>query len=223
MSSLPRLFLLLTALISQGVLAQGVGRTEVKDLAASWEQLASYDMKGLSLDGGVQHMPMQGMVFLNKPDGMLLIVESTRGGHGKTISWVSMKCPLTRENFFTNDYGSNQAPRNTQCVVANAKFSSKTYLAEVSPQAAEAVEKQGIRFEKGQLVRTWSGISGGAYLKVYVFSASTFNVEATAEKESKSGVNEALVAFAEALHKTVYDSTLSLGGNLSLQLLNNLK
>jgi hypothetical protein len=223
MSFLPRLLLLLTALISQGVSAQAIGRTEIKDLSASWEQLISYEMRGLSLDGGMKHIPMQGMVFLNKPDGMLLIVESTLGGNSKTVSWVSMKCPPTRENFFTNDYGSNLASRNAQCVVANTRFSSKTYLAEVSPQAAEAVEKQGLRFEKGQLVRTWSGISGGTYLKVYVFSASTFKVEAAADKESRSGVNEALVAFAEALHQAVYDSTLTLGGNLSLQLLNNFK
>ncbi len=223
MSFLRRLFLLLIALVSQGASAQSVGRTEIKNLSSSWEQLTLYDMKGLSLDGGMQHIPMQGMVFLNRPDGMLLIIESTLGGHGKAVKWVSMKCGLTRENFFTNDYGSNQAPWNTQCVVANAKFSSKTYLAEVSPQAAEAVEKQGLRFEKGQLIRTWSGVSSGTYLKVYVFSASSFKVETTAEKESRSGVNEALVAFAEALHKAVYDSTLSLGGNLSLQLLNQLK
>jgi hypothetical protein len=222
MNLFPRLLLLLMALVSQVALAQSVGRTDVKDLAANWEQIAAYDMKGLAIDGGMTHMPMQGMVFLNKPHGMLLIVESTTGGRGK-INWVSMKCPATRENFFTNDYGSNQARRDTQCVVANAKFSSKTYLAEVSPQAAEAVEKQGLRFEKGQLVRAWSGVSGGTYLKVYVFSTSTFKIEAAADKESASGVNQALVSFAEALHKAVYDSTLSLGGNLSLQLLNTLK
>jgi hypothetical protein len=223
MNFFSRLFLLVATLISQGVLAQSVGRTDVKDLAAPWEQLAAYDTKGLSLDGGIKRIPMQGLVFLNKPDGLLLIVESTTAGHGNTVNWVSMKCPPTRENFFTNDYGSNQASRDTQCLVANAKFSSKTYLAEVSPQAAEATEKQGLRFEKGQLVRAWSGVSRGTYLKVHVFSTSAFRVADPASKESTSGVNEALVAFGEALHKAVYDSTQSLSGNLSLQLLNNLK
>ncbi|MGH6637056.1 MAG: hypothetical protein ACREXN_12240 [Polaromonas sp.] len=223
MNSAVRLIFFLALLISQNiVLAQSIGRTEVKDLPDGWTQLVAYDKKGLSLDNGMAYMPTQEAVFLNKPRNMLLIVESTVGGHGR-VSWVSMKCPEIKQNYFTNDYGTNQNRRDTRCLVLNARFSSKTYLTEVYPQAAAAVEKEGLRFEKGQLIRTWSGVPSGTYLKVVLLKTSTIQTESTLGNQGESGVERALVDFGESLHKLVYDSTLSLSGNLSLQLLNSIK
>lgn len=225
MNLLARLFFLLALLGAQsGVLAQSVGRTKVADLSGGWTELVAYDSKGLSLNGGEKHIPMQGMAFLNASRNMLLIVESTAtGNNGRSVSWVSMKCPQPKADYFTNDYGANQTPRDTRCLVVNTKYSSKSYLAEVSPQTAEAVEKQGLRFEKGQLIRTWSGIKGGSFLKVYFFKTSAFQTESGTAKGGEAGVDPALIAFGESLQQLVYDSTLSLSGNLSLQLLNTIK
>ncbi len=225
MSFFARLFLLLAFLGAQGgVLAQAVGRTNVVELPGGWTELVAYDSKGLSLNGGEKHIPMQGMAFLNASRNMLLIVESTAtGNNGRSVSWVSMKCPQPKADYFTNDYGANQTPRDTRCLVVNTKYSSKSYLAEVSPQTAEAIEKQGLRFEKGQLIRTWSGIKGGSFLKVYFFKTSAFQTGSGAAKSGEVGVDPALIAFGESLQQLVYDSTLSLSGNLSFQLLNTIK
>ena len=219
MKPIARLLVLLAVLTSQSVLAQSVGRTEVKNLPEGWRQLAVFELKGLTLDSGTkQNIPMQGGAFVNAEGSMLLLVESTTAGHGATVKWVTMKCPASRVNYFTNDYGANQSARDTRCLVVNARYSDKKYLAGVSPQAASAVEKENLKFEKGQLIRAWSGLSGGTYLKVYLFKNSPI--------KTTSGVNaseEELIAFGESLQKAVYDSTLSLGGGLSLQLLNTIK
>ncbi len=203
--------------------AQQVGRAEIKDLPDGWTQLVAYDMKGLSIDGGSDNIPMAGAAFSNKSRDMLLIVESTVSGYRKTVSWVSMKCPESRNNYFTNDYGANKNSRDTRCLVVNARYADKKYLATVSPQTAAAVEKEGLRFDKGQLVRTWSGIKSGSYLKLFLFKTSAFEPTATAGKDEGTGVDQALIAFGESLQKLVHDSTLSLGGNLSFQLLNTIK
>ncbi len=203
--------------------AQQVGRAEIRDLPDGWTQLVAYDMKGLSIDGGIDNIPMAGAAFSNKSRGMLLIVESTLSGYRKTVNWVSMKCPASRSNYFTNDYGANQNSRDTRCLVVNAKYADKKYLATVSPQTAAAVDKEGLQFEKGQLIRTWSGIKSGSYLKLFLFKTSAFEPATTAGKDEGTGVDQALIAFGEALQKLVYDSTLSLSGNLSFQLLNTIK
>ena len=225
MKVLVRLLLIVTFLAAQNnVLAQSVGRTKITELPGGWTELVAYDSKGLSLNSGEKHMAMQGMAFLNASHSMLLIVEGTLGGNnGSNVSWVSMKCPQPRVDYFTNDYGSNQTPRDTRCLVVNTKYSSKTYLSEVSPQTADAVEKQGLRFEKGQLVRTWSGIRGGSFLKVYFFKTSAFQAESGTAKGGGAGIDPALIAFGESLQQLVHDSTLSVSGNLSLQLLNTIK
>lgn len=218
MNPLVRLLVLLAAFASQGVFAQAVGRTEIKDLPDGWKQLAIYELKGLSLNSGTKYIPMQGGVFLSGSRDMLLVVESTTGGNSASVNWVTMKCPASRENYFTNDYGANQNPRDTRCLVVNARYSDKKYLEGVSPEAASAVEKEKLKFERGHLIRTWSGLSGGTYLKVYLFKTSPLKVASGANANEQE-----LIAFGEALQKAVYDSTLSLGGGLSLQLLNTIK
>ena len=218
-----RLISLLAILAFQNIVwAQSVGRAEVKDLPDGWTQLVAYDMKALTLDGGRDQIPQRGTAFLNKPRNMLLIVEST-AGHRKTIHWVTMKCPEIRDGYFTNDYGTNQNSRDTRCLVVNAKYSDKKYLATVSPQTAEAVEREGLRFDKGQLIRTWIGIKSGSYLKIYLFKTSAFQTESTSGKDGPSDVDQSLIAFGESLQKLAYESILSVNGNLSLQLLNAIK
>lgn len=218
-----RLMLLLLAWMSSAtVSAQAVGRTDVKDLPEGWAKLVSYDTKGLTLDGGRDNIPVQGMAFLNKSREALLIVESSVGGHGRNVSWNTMKCPATRDGYFTNDYGSTQTHRNTRCLVVNTKYASKTYLSEVSPQTAVAVEKEGLRFDRGLLLRTWSGVHGGTYLRVYLLGKQSVS-QAGSAKEGASNVDQTLVDFGESLQKLVYDSTFSMNGNLSLQLLNTIK
>jgi hypothetical protein len=219
MKPVVRLLVLLAAFASQGIFAQSVGRTEIKDLPKGWRQLATYELKGLSVDSGTkQNIPMQGSTFVSEAGNMLLVIESTTGGHRTTLKWLTMKCPASRENYFTNDYGSNQSPRDTRCLVVNARYSDKKYLEQVSPQAASAVKEENLKFEKGQLVRTWSGLSGGTYLKVYLFKNSPFKTASGADASEQE-----LVTFGESLQKAVYDSTLSLGGELPLQLLNTIK
>ncbi|MDP3172655.1 MAG: hypothetical protein Q8M91_20245 [Polaromonas sp.] len=203
--------------------AQQVGRVEVKDLPDGWTQLVSYDMKGLSIDGGIGNIPMTGAAFSNKSLGMLLIVESTQSGYNKTVNWVSMKCPASRPHYFTNDYGANRNSRDTRCLVVNAKYADRKYLATASPQTAAAVDKEGLQFDKGQLIRTWSGVKSGSYLKLFLFKTSAFELATTAGKEEGTGVDQALIAFGESLQKLVYDSTLSMSGNLSLKLFNTIK
>jgi hypothetical protein len=213
-----RLLVLLAAFAAQGVFAQSIGRTEVKDLPEGWRQLTTYELKGLSLNSGTKHIPMQGGAFVSGSGNMLLVVESTTGGNSMGVNWLTMKCPASRENYFTNDYGANQSARDTRCLVVNARYSDKKYLEGVSPQAASAVEKENLKFEKGQLIRAWSGLSGGTYLKVYLFKNSPFKTASGANASEQE-----LVALGESLQKAVYDSTLSLGGGLSLQLLNTIK
>lgn len=225
MKILVRLLFVLAFLgVQNNVLAQSVGRTKITELPEGWTELVAYDSKGLTLNGGEKHIPMQGMAFLNASRTMLLVVESTlSGNNGRSVNWLSMKCPQSKADYFTNDYGANQTPRDTRCLVVNTKYSSKKYLSEVSPETAAAVEKQGLRFEKGQLIRTWSGIKGGSFLKVYFFKTSAFQTESGAAKGGEASVDPALIAFGESLQQLVYDSTLSVGGNLSLQLLNTIK
>jgi hypothetical protein len=213
----------LVALASSGVFAQSVGRTEVKDLPDGWVRLVTYDMKGLNVNSGTAHVPMQASVFLSKSRDMLMVVESTVGGHGKNLNWLSMKCPPVRAGYFTNDYGSNTTRIETRCLVVNTQYSDKKYLESISPQVAAAVDKESLKFDKGHLIRAWSGVRGGTYLKVYLFKTSAFKTESTSGKEEASGVDQSLVAFGESLQKAVYDSTMSLGGGLSLQLLNTIK
>jgi hypothetical protein len=203
--------------------AQTVGRTEIKDLPEGWTQLVAYDKKGLVVDGGQDDIPMKGGAFLNRSLGMLMVVDSSSAGHGRTIRWVTMKCPPSRIDYFTNDYGSNQTGSNTRCLVINARYASKTYIAEISPPAAQALEKEGLRFDKGQMVRAWSGVRGGSYLKIYLLKTTEFNVGNSFEKDEFSKVSKSLIAFGESMQQLVYDATLSLGGNLSLQLLNSIK
>ncbi|WP_411881810.1 hypothetical protein [Polaromonas sp. YR568] len=223
MNPLVRLLVLLAAFVSQGVFAQAVGRTEIKDLPEGWVTLVTYDKKGLSLDSGTAHIPMQASVFLNKSRDMLMVVESTVGGHSKNVNWITMKCPAVRAGYFTNDYGSNTKNLDTRCLVVNTRYSDKKYLEGISPEAAAAVEKENLKFDKGHLIRAWSGVRGGTYLKVYLFKTSAFKIESATGKEDASGVDQSLVDFGESLQKAVYDSTLSLGGGLSLQLLNTIK
>ena len=213
----------LVALASSGVFAQSVGRTEIKDLPDGWVTLVTYDMKGLNVNSGTSHVPMQASVFLNKSRDILMVVESTVGGHGKNLNWLTMKCPPVRAGYFTNDYGSNTTRVETRCLVVNTQYSDKKYLESISPQVAAAVDKENLKFDKGHLIRAWSGVRGGTYLKVYLFKTSAFKTESTSGKEEASGVDQSLVAFGESLQKAVYDSTLSLGGGLSLQLLNTIK
>ncbi len=224
MSHAARLFSLLVCLAFHAAPgAQQVGRTEIKDLPDGWTQLVAYEMKGLSINGGIGNIPMAGAAFANKSGGMLLIVESTASGYNRTVNWVSMKCPASKPHYFTNDYGTDQNSRDTRCLVVNAKYADKKYLATVSPQTAAAVDKAGLQFDKGQLIRTWSGIKSGSYLKLFLFKTSAFEPTTTAGKEEGTGVDQALIAFGESLQKLVYDSTLSMSGNLSLQLFNTIK
>lgn len=223
MNAVARLVCFVVALASSSVFAQSVGRTEIKDLPDGWVTLVTYDMKGLILDNGMSHIPMQASVFLSKSRDMLMVVESTVGGNGKNVNWITMKCPPVRAGYFTNDYGANTNSRDTRCLVVNTKYSDKKYLEGINPQVAAAVEKENLKFDKGQLIRAWSGVRGGTYLKVYLFKTSAFKTESTTGKEEASGVDQSLVAFGESLQKAVYDSTLSLGGGLSLQLLNTIK
>ena len=134
-----------------------------------------------------------------------------------------MKCPPARVDYFTNDYGSNQTNKNARCLVINTRYASKTYISEISSPAAQALEKEGLRFERGQMVRTWSGIRGGSYLKIYLLKTTDFDVGPASEKDDFSKVPKTLIAFGESMQQLVYDATLSLGGNLSLQLLNSIK
>ena len=198
--------------------AQSVGRTEVKDLPQSWRRLVTYEKKGLSLDSGTSYIPMEGGAFVNGAGDMLLIVESTTGGNSKNVNWVTMKCPAPRNNYFTNDYGSNQTPRDTRCLVVNTRYSDKTYLEQVSPQTAVAVTKENLKFESGQLIRAWSGLRGGTFLKVFLFKTSSIKMASGA-----NATEQELVALGESLQKAVYDSTLSISGSISLELLNTIR
>jgi hypothetical protein len=215
----------LAAFVWHGVAgAQAVGRAEIKDLPGGWTQLVSYDLAGLTVNAGEKSIAMEGKAFLNSQRNMLLVVESTSSGNNRPLSWNTMKCPEARPNYFTNDYGSNQTKRETQCLVVNTRYSSKTYLAENYPQVASALEKNGnLRFESGQLVRTWSGIRTGSYLKILLFKTSPFQLEAGGAKESSMGVDASLIAFGESLHQLAYESTSSVSGNFSLQLVNTIK
>lgn len=205
-----------------GVMAQAVGRAEIQDLPQGWSQLVAYDKAGLSVNGGQSRIAIEGKAFLDSQRAMLLVIESTSSAHTGPIDWVSMKCPEKRPNYFTNDYGSSQIKRETQCLVVNSRYSSRTYLAENYPQVAVAVESAQLRFEKGQLVRTWSGVRSGSYMKVALFKNAPPQANSV-PKEGGADLEAALVAFGESLHKLVYDSTSSVSGNLSLQLLNTLK
>lgn len=202
---------------------QSVGRTEITNLPDGWTLLTKYELKGLSINGGMQNIPMEGGAFLNKSKDMLLIVESTVSGRPGKVNWVSMKCPKTREGYFTNDYSSNQNSRDTQCLVLNTRYADKNYLTTVAAPVALAIEKEGLRFDKGQLIRGWTGGSYGAFVKVYLFKTSAFDIGAASVKSDESGVEQSLIDFGELLQKQIYESTLSLGGKLSLQLLNTVK
>ena len=183
MKAAVRLLVLLAGLVSHVAFSQTVGRPEVKDLPDVWTQLVAYELKGLNINNGLERIPMRGAVFLGKSRDMLLVIESTVGGHSKNVNWVTMKCPAARPGYFTNDYGTNTNSRDTRCLVVNTRYSDKKYLEEIAPMAAKAVEQESLRFDKGQLVRAWSGIHNGTYLKVFLFKTSVIKIGAPASND----------------------------------------
>lgn len=204
-------------------LGQPVGRTEITGLSDDWNLLASYETAGLVLDQGQKVVPMEGKLFVNKSRDMLLVVEGTSGANGRGVAWVSVVCQPKRANVYTNDYGSNQVRRERQCLVVNTKFSSRRYMRETFPQAADVLEKNNLSFDEGTLFRITSGVKSGTYVKVLLIKKTSFEMDPNAPRDAETGVPQSLVSLGESLHALLSTATSTVSGKFALQILNSIK
>jgi len=201
--------------------AEAVGRTDFDSSNAPWIPLTQ-SQSSLKFNGGEHSVAMETKAFYLAGPGTepiaVLVLTSTDGGNRSGVRWVSETCPQARSKFFTDDFDSAQNPRSRQCLVVNSAFATTSYLKPDSEIALAAASKGLTLFKSGYSIRSVYGAHGGTLLRVNLMTNRKFvglpNVQPKAE--DTHGTPDALVAWGEALQKSVEDSVLSLSGRLVL-------
>ncbi|MBT2326318.1 hypothetical protein J7E62_28740 [Variovorax paradoxus] len=201
--------------------AESIGRTEFDPSGLPWIPLSRYSTS-LKFDGGAHAIALETKAFyLAGPDSepiAVLVLTSTEGGAGANVRWLSETCPPARPKFHTEDFGTGLNARTRQCLVVNSAFATMAYLKADSEIARAATEKGLALFKSGFSIRSVYGANGGTLLRVNLMTNRKFAglPQVQAKAEDRHDTSEPLVAWGEALHKSVEESVLSMSGRLVL-------
>jgi hypothetical protein len=147
----------------------------------------------------------------------MLIVTSTGGSHPGRTQWVTDKCPEPRPKYFATDFDSNKLTRVRECIIVNPDFAAAKYFVATDPVLL-ALKEGGVPLPSGSYsLRAVVGVEGGALVRVHLISAKSFaGLRSGAPVAADTfGVAPELVAWGEALHAAIKEST-RLGGRLNL-------
>jgi len=216
MKTLIALVLSICATSSRG---ETVGHAEVA-IAEPWVVLTSYLTK-LSYDNGLLVIPVHNKVFyIPGPNGVpkaVLVVTGTEARISGKVQWLSEICPDPRPKYFSQDYGSNKQTRVRECLIVNSSFAPFLYFKPDSEVLKAANEKGVNLFKVGYSFRSVYGTSGGALVRVNLMTTRAFKGSKTSPtNEQLHEVAPELVAWGEALHRSVRNSASSANGELVL-------
>lgn len=201
--------------------AEAVGRTDFDFASMPWIPLTQYQ-SSLKFNGGEHSIAVETKAFYLAGSGSepvaVLVVTSTDGGNHAGVRWVSETCPPARPKFYTEDFDSGQNARTRQCLVVNSAFATTAFLKPDSEIALAATSKGLTLFKSGYSIRSVYGAHGGTLLRVNLMTNRKFaglpNVQPKAKDTHETP--DPLVAWGEALQKSVEDSVLSVSGHLVL-------
>jgi hypothetical protein len=197
---------------------ESVGRIEFDLPSPAWSLVAAKE-HALHYQSGSE-TPLFTKIYtlagaVTAPKAML-IVSSTAGSHSGRTQWVTERCPEPRPRYFATDFDSNKLTRVRECIVVNPDFVAAKFF--VTDAVALALKEAGVTPPiAAYSLRTSVGVDGGALVRVHLVTVKSFaGLRSRAPAAADTfGVAPELVAWAEALHAAVKEST-GLGGRLNL-------